>query len=364
MVNFIPSEIESRRPWARNRGAVWGRLILLVCLAAVLAYVGLAARQVMQQNEAIRGSDAQTVASTGLVPARNKGLSPNFSDTQGRLLADPPATPTQWINPDVLTVAHIEGADTSPGSSWSEFESRLSAATGKKVVDQVYTNSPDQVAAIGAGKVTLLALHAADVPYLVNNYGFQPLAVLADASGANGHRLDLLVPAGSAIAKPADVRGHQLVCTVPSSISGYRAAIAYLMKECGLRPNVDYEIIWSTGQKRSITGIVEKKYEVAAVSDDKVNSMLAKGTISASQYKIIYQSPVIPRTVIGYFYNLNPTLAEQLRKFILATSPTTAPDELRFQPIDYKTDFQFVREIDDQFDPRFDAKTKKGDPID
>jgi len=28
-------------------------------------------------------------------------------------------------------------------------------------------------------------------------------------------------------------------------------------------------------------------------------------------------------------------------------------------PIDYKRDLQFVREIDDQFDPRFDAKTQK-----
>lgn len=348
----------------RGRFGIWARLILFSCLAVVLVYVGIAAQQVMREKDAVRLSQEREVASAGLTGVGHKVLAATFSDTQGRLLADPPASPQQWVNPQVLVVAHIDGADATPGRSWSEFESRLAAATGKKVVDQVYINSPDQVAAIGAGKVTLLALHAADTPYLVNNYGFQPVAVLADASGTNGHRLDLLVPAGSSIVKPADLKGHSLVCTVPSSITGYRAAIAYLMKECGLRPNVDYEIIWSTSQKRSITGIVDKKYEAAAVSDDKVNSMLGKGTITASQYKIIYQSPVIPRTVIGYFYNLNPTLADQLRKAILAASPTTAPDELHFQPIDYKANFQFVREIDDQFDPRFDAKTKKGDQTD
>lgn len=350
---------DSTRRLIHGRGRVWARIVLFSCLAIVLIYVGIAAQQVMRGRDAVRQSQEQAVANAGLTGLGHKALAASFSDKDGRLLADPPTSPGQWVNSQVLVVSHIDGADATPGSSWSEFESRLSAATGKKVVDQNYTNSPDQVAAIGAGKVTLLALHAADAPYLVNNYGFQPVAVLGDASGINGHRLDLIVPAGTAIARAADIKGHRLVCTVPSSITGYRAAIAYLMREDGLRPNVDYEIIWSTGQKRSITGIVEKKYEVAAVSDDKINSMLAKGTIAASQYKIVYQSPVIPRTVIGYFYNLNPALADQLRKAILSAGPTTAPDELHFQPIDYKADFHFVREIDDEFDPRFDAKTQK-----
>lgn len=353
----------NRRP-TQDRGLVWPRLILILCLAVAVTYVGIAAKQLMREKESVRISQEQAVASAGLMAPGHKGLAASFSDKQGRLLADPPVSSDHWLNPDVLVVAHLDGADATPGSSWSEFESKLSVATGKKVVDQIYTNSPDQVAAIGTGKVTLVALHAADAPYLVNNYGFQPLAVLADASGINGHRLDLIVPAGSAIAKPGDLKGHRLVCTIPSSITGYRAAIAYLMSEDSLRPNVDYEIIWSTGQKRSITGIAEKKYEAAAVSDDKVTSMVAKGTLASSQYKIIYQSPIIPRTVVGYFYNLNPTLAEQLRKTIVAAAPTTTPDQLQFQPIDYKLDFQFVRQIDDQFDPRFDAKTQKSNQTD
>ena len=114
--------------------------------------------------------------------------------------------------------------------------------------------------------------------------------------------------------------------------------------------------------KRSITGVAEKKYEAAAVSDDKLKSMVASGSIDAGQFKVIYESPVVPRTTIGYFYNLNPALAEQLRKTILAPVPATAPDELHFMPIDYKSDFQFVRDVDDQFDPRFDSKTRHAGP--
>ena len=72
---------------------------------------------------------------------------------------------------------------------------------------------------------------------------------------------------------------------------------------------------------------------------------------------------MIPRTTIGYFYNLKPEFAAKVQDAIKtyvggdATGATTRP--LRFLPVDYKKDFQLVREIDDRFDPRFDYKTKK-----
>jgi phosphonate transport system substrate-binding protein len=350
---------QDRRP-VKSRGGSLARFILFLCLAAAVIYVGVAGIQLVQENKFLRENQASTVASTGLVAPGSKHLDAKFTDKDSRLLADPPASSDQWLNPEQIVVAHISGTDETPGTSWADWEAKLSQVVGKKVVDQVYTNSVSQTAAAGSGKVTLLALHAADAPFLVNNYGFEPLAALGDQSGINGNRLDLIVPAGSLVAKPEDLREHKLVCTVPSSITGYRAAIAVLMQDKGLRPNVDYEIIWSLSQKESINGIVAKKYEAAAVSDDKLQSMLAKGTIDASQYKIIYQSPVIPRTVIGCFFNLNPTLAGKLRDAILAIDSggaTTSPsDVMKFLPVDYKGDFQFVRNIDDQFDPRFDAQ--------
>ncbi len=363
----VPSDISPRRRLLEGRQRVWARVILFLCLGGVVAYVGVAAVSTAHEREYLRQTQTRTVASAGLTVTGRKGLSSKFTDKDGRLLADPPASADQWINPDTLVVAHIDGADENPGTSWAEWEEHLATITGKKVVDQTYTNSASQIAAAASGKVTLLALHAADAPFLVNNYGFEPLAVLGDQSGINGNRVDLIVPAGSPIAAPADLKGHRLVCTTPSSITGYRAAIAVLMQDQGLRPNVDYEITWSLGQKRSITGIAEKTFEAAAVSDDKVQSLMDKGTISPSEFKTIYQSPVIPRTTIGCFYNLNPTLVEQLRQAILpavasapASGPTTSPsiasDTLKFMPVDYKRDFEFVRMIDDQFDPRFDTQ--------
>ena len=83
---------------------------------------------------------------------------------------------------------------------------------------------------------------------------------------------------------------------------------------------------------------------------------------------------MIPRTTIGWFYNLKPELADKFRTAILGFRPAAtaaaAADTsdsgdsdkdvraLHFIPIDYKKDFDLVRTIDASFDPRLDAKTK------
>ena len=208
-----------------------------------------------------------------------------------------------------------------------------------------------------AGKITVVALHAADTPFLVNEYGFHPVAVLGEpGGGASGNKVDLIVPANSPIHGPADVKGHTLTCTVPSSITGYRAAIALLMADNQLRPNVDYLVNWSLKQKASILGVADGTYEAAAVSDDKLQSMLDKGQVKKSAFATVFQSGVLPRTTVGYFYDLKPDLAAKVSVALLAYVPA-ATDGDRFLPVDYRKDFALVRDIDDRFDPRLDSKT-------
>jgi phosphonate transport system substrate-binding protein len=338
-----------------NTNSGWGKLVLIVCILASVAYVAAEALQTMKQKQA---SQQAVVASMGLVTPNPKGLASKFTDKQGTLLADPPTSSDQLVDPDTILIARLPNTDEIPGKSWADFDKHLAEVTGKKVSDVIYTGSSDQLTQFSNGKITLAAVHPADAPFIVNNYGFEPFAVLGTDSGANGNHLDIIVPAGSPIASPADLKGHSLACSAPSSITGYRAAVAVLMQDDQLRPNVDYYVLWSMGQKKSIKGIADKpaKYEAAAVSDDKLLSLLDDGDIDKSQYKVIYQSDVIPRTTIGYFYNLKPELAAKIREATLSYSSPVARDTLRFLPIDYKNDFRFLRTIDDSFDPRLDSR--------
>jgi len=203
-------------PAPRRAGQTFGqytRILLYLCLLVTLAYVGIYALNMWKTNADLQATLSQTAASSGLVTPAEKHLAPKFTDAKGRLLADPPSDPTQLADPDTLVVAHIDGTEENPGTSWKSFEAHLAQITGKNVSDEIYDNSGDDVAKIAAGKITIVAAHAADAPYLVNNYGFQPVAVLGDNSGANGNHLDIIVPVGSPITATADLKGHTLECT-------------------------------------------------------------------------------------------------------------------------------------------------------
>jgi phosphonate transport system substrate-binding protein len=348
------------------RGAFYLTLIAVVCIAGYDWY------RATQEKAALRASQDDLVSTHGLTVRAAKHLAPEYQDSEGRLLADPPADAKQLLDPETLVIAHYQdAAATKQAVDWDEFQAFLAKSTGKKVVAQEYQNTADDVAAVKSGKSQVIALHAADTPYLVNHAGFIPIAVLGDDVAAHGNRLDLAVRPDSSVKSLADIKGHTLICTAPDSITGYRAAVAVLFQEASLRPDVDYFISFSHGQKRSIEGLKSGDFEITALSDDKVQSMQKAGSLSPADYHIVYQSEVIPRLTIGYVYNLQPELAAKVAKAIVdfknekGAQDEDSGESMRFYPIDYKRDFEFVRRIDDSFDPRFSKAPKdKRDPAD
>jgi phosphonate transport system substrate-binding protein len=338
------------------------RVGLYLVLAAVVAFAAFAAYQTLLAKATLTQAQATVVSSVGLIEPVEKHLASGYTDSTGRLLADPPSDPAQLIDPAQLTLAYTADADSETQQvDWTALAAEISKATGKKVVAQPYENTIQDVANVKAGKIQIVALHAADTPYLVNTAGFIPIGVLGGKSGPTGNKLDIAVPVDSPLHTLADLRNHTLTCTVPSSITGYRAAVALLMEEEGLRPNVDYLINFSLGQKKSIKGLLKKQFEAAALSDDKVQTLIANGQLQASDLRIIRQSEVIPRLTIGDIYDLKAELAQSIKQAILQfTNDNGAVDEdgaqpMRFAPVDYKEDFKLVRKIDNAFDPRFNT---------
>ena len=345
------------------RGIIW--TFAYFGIAGVLGAAAYHTYYVMQDRAVMQQSVNHLTEMRGLIRPVQKHLVPEYTDNHGKLVADSPTNPADFLDPDTLVLAHYIDADAEKQLvAWEALQAALADATGKKIVLQEYQNSANDVSSVKSGEIHLVALHAADTPYIVNNAGFVPVAVLGTEDGANGNRLDIAVGAKSKIYALADIRGHKLTCTAPTSMTGYRAAIIVLAQQAGLHPDVDYSINFSLGQKKSVQGLVGGDYSVAALSDDKVQSMLKDGNIKTSDFRVIYQSEVIPRLTIGYVYNLDPALAEKVSAAILAfENQEGAPDELtgrqmRFIPTDYARDFEFVRTVDDSFDPRFAKATK------
>jgi len=338
----------------------------LLSATGALAILSYTTFRTSSDQAALKATEDRLVAWHGLTKQTRKRLSPEYSDKSGRLLADPPSNAAKLVDPDTLVVAHYEDADADAQLvDWDAFQAHLAKAVGKTVVRQPYLNTADEIAAIKAGTVHIVAMHAADAPYVVNHAGFVPVAVLGTEDGAHGNHLDIAVSPTSPIKTLANLREHKLTCTAPDSITGYRAAIAVLSQETGMRPDVDYFINFSHGQRRSVLGLVRGDIEVAALSDDKVQSLLTSGDIKPSDYRLIYESQVIPRLTIGHIYNLKPELADKITAAILdfanegGSAGESGAKPMRFFAIDYKKDFQFVRSIDDCFDPRFHKRPKE-----
>jgi len=336
------------------------RAALYVALIIVLCLTGLGLWSTMHDRAGVRATEERLLAWHGLTASIHKRLASQYVDQNGDLLADAPTDASKQIAPDTIVLAHYIDRDADTQIvDWENLRIALANVLGREVVLQEYRNSADDVAAVKAGAIQLVALHAADTPYIVNNAGFIPVAVLGNEAGSHGNRLDIAFTASSKVQTLAELRGHTLTCTAPDSITGYRAALAILSQETGMRPHVDYSLNFSHGQKRSIVGLARGDYEITALSDDKLQSMLQKGDVEPSQYRVIYQSEVIPRLTIGHVYNLAPELANGFSETVLEFSNVERANEesgeapMRFMASNYVRDFEFVRRIDDSFDPRF-----------
>jgi phosphonate transport system substrate-binding protein len=350
----------------RKVGQLAARTTLYAALALTVAAMAYAGYHASLETSAMRSSQARLVANHGLVEPGRKRLSPDYVDGDHDLVADPPADVAKCIDPEVLVVAHYVGdeSDAEP-IDWEAFRAGLSAATGKQVSLREYNNSAADVADLKSAAIHVVALHSADAPYAVNNAGFVPVAVLGTESGANGNHLVIAAGPRNKIRTLSDLRGHKLTCTRPDSITGYRAAIAVLSQEAGMRPDVDYSINFSHGQKRSLGGLLAGNFEVAALSDDKIQQLVKAEELKPADLRVIYESQVIPRLTLGHAHQLDDPLADKIKSATLAFENQQGPvDELsgkplRFMPADYRKDFEFVRRIDDCFDPRLHKWSKE-----
>ena len=351
-------------PAAPNQGSsavVLLRVILYGGLVAALAAVGYNWFISLSDQEARRKSDDRLVAFHGLSVATQQKLATGYADSDGNLLADPlSADSADALDPETLVLAYYYGDDPEDNRiDWEGLQSKVAETTGRQVEAQPYMNSAREVAAIKNGEIHLVVVHAADTPYLVNNAGFVPVGVLGTQAEASGNHLAIAVREDSKMKKLTDIRGQTLTCTRPDSITGYRSAVAMLSREANMRPGVDYEVQFSLGQSLSVLGLASGEFKVAALSHDKLQSMIAKGEVEEDAFRLIYESQIVPRRTIGYIHSLKPELAEQVSEAILAFENSEGDiDEetglpMRFFAIDYVKDFEFARYIDDCFDPRF-----------
>jgi len=281
-------------------------------------------------------------------------LDKKFTDEDHDLVADSPKDASQCIDPKEINFSYIASGSTEEDeSTWKELTAALEKKLGRKVNFVSYADRDEQMRALEKGDLHITGFSTGEVQSAVNEAGFVPLACFADSDGKFQYTMKIIVPADSDLKAVKDLKGKTLIFVRPQSNSGCIVPLVTLMKEFNLQPERDYNWGFSYGHDISIKRVAEKKSPAAAVASDYLQRMTASGDVSPDAVRAIYESKPYPSGVIGYVYNLTPQLRDGIRETLLGFDWKGTGLEkqfgksgyVKFVPVEYKKDWEPVREI-------------------
>lgn len=204
---------------------------------------------------------------------------------------------------------------------------------------------------ISTGKVQLAQVNPGLAAQLVTAGQPAPFGVPGNkASGVrNSYKLILITRIDSPYREPKDLIGKKIAHTTPTSNSGNLAPRA-LFPALGLTPDKDYEVVFSNGHERSVTGVMHGFYPAAAVASDLYQRMVVKGDVKGSSIRTIWESPPFMTETWTMSKDVSPELQARVKKcsFSYSFSPTLKkqlPGNDTFLPINFDRDFATVMQV-------------------
>ena len=280
------------------------------------------------------------------------GLDTRYLDTDGDLVANPPA---RTVDPSTLLFAYTPGEDPSLyGPVWDGFLRHLEKVTGKRVRLFPAQSNAAQIEAMRSGRLHIAAFGTGAVPVAVNCAGFVPFAIMGGERGILGYEMEIITHPGSGIRKPSDLRGRKLAFTSPTSNSGFRMPSILLRDEFGLEAGRDFTAAFAGRHENSVLGVASQDYDAAAVANEVMHRMMARGVVRKDQVVSVYRSETFPTAGFGLAHNLDPYLAHRIREAFFSFRWTGSALEKefaplgvsKFLPITYKNEWAAVRKVD------------------
>lgn len=290
------------------------------------------------------GALAQTCTQRGDLDAR-------YCDANQDLVADTPADRKLQKDPATLVFSYTPVEDPAVYENvFGEFIAHLSKVTGKRVRWYAAESYAAQVEAIRSGRLHIAGVASGPTPYAVNLSGFAPLVAMEKFDGTTGYTLQLITHKDSPIKSVADLKGKRVAHVSPSSNSGDTAP-RVLFAALGIKPGVDYEVLFSGKHDNSIMGVVNKDYDAAPVASNVVDRMRERGMFKKDDLRIVYESRPFPRTAFGVAHDLAPELQAKIREaftsfdFKASALGKEFKDSKGFVGIDYQRDWADIRAI-------------------
>ncbi|MEP3199067.1 MAG: phosphate/phosphite/phosphonate ABC transporter substrate-binding protein [Lentilitoribacter sp.] len=298
-----------------------------------------------------------SVSALTLVPAaaedcaQRGALDELYCDANSDLVADTPTDPAKLTNPDTLVFAYTPVEDPAVYADiWEPFIAHLSDVTGKDVQFFAVQSNSAEVEAMRSGRLHVAGFSTGPTPFAVNLAGAVPFAIMGGDDGEFGYKLQVYTQAGSDIKEVKDLAGRRVAHTSPTSNSGNQAPRA-LFPSLGVQPDADYEVIYSGSHDQSMLGVVAGDYDAAPVASEVVDRMAERGLYDPKDVRMIWESDPFPTTSFTLAHNLEPELAENIKKafFSFDFAGTSLGEEFagvsKFIPITYQDQWAVIRQI-------------------
>ncbi|MCE9562214.1 MAG: phosphate/phosphite/phosphonate ABC transporter substrate-binding protein [Planctomycetes bacterium] len=364
--NEPPQNQTPPAPVAPAKGSSWKFTIALIVLLMVGAggwYAYVSSTAMPTPPDELQGLKTYI---TNL--AKTQKLADGFTDENGDLVADPPKDPAKFLKVDEISFSLVGGEkpETAQGE-WQDFMDALAKGTGKKVKYLTEANSvQDQVRLLGEGKLHVTAFNTGQVSTAVNTAGFVPMFCPADGNGNFAYQMEILVPAGSSVQKPEDLKGKNIGLVALSSNSGGKAPLVIFKDKFGMLPGRDYRYTFTGEHERAIKDVAIGRYDAVCVASDILTRTLGPGEkqVKPEAVRSIYKSESFPPLCFGVPYNLPPELATKVKQIFTEFSFVgnsvgrvyQTRGQVKFAPVDYKTDWKLIREVDDSLTKLLDSK--------
>src|ERR1700719_4182335 len=210
-----------------------------------------------------------SVASTYAQECPRGDLDKAYCDRNGDLVADTPTDPKLLVNPSTIIFAYTPVEDPAVYTKvWDGFIKHMEKVTGKKVVFFPVQSNAAEIEAMRSGRLHIAGFNTGSNPIAVNCAGFVPFAIMGAQNGQFGYEMEIIVPAGSPIKTPADLKGKRVAFTEPTSNSGYKAPLAILKAEFNLEADRDFTPVFSGKHDNSVIGIANKDYDAAQTANE------------------------------------------------------------------------------------------------
>ncbi len=290
-------------------------------------------------------------------------LDDRYCDRDYNLTADLPLDQDQWVDPDTIIFSYTPVEDPAVYAKvWEGFINHMADVTGKKVVFFPVQSYAAQYEAMRSGRLHVAGVNTGGNPVAVSCAGMVPFAMMASKDGSFGYEMEIIVPADSPIAAPADLKGKTLAFTSPTSNSGFKAPSAILKSDFGLVAEEDFNTAFSGKHDNSILGVANKDYEAAAIANSVLKRMIDRDAVDPASIRTIYKSQTFPTTGYGHAHNLHPETVALIKQafFTFDWEGSALQEEFkkegRFIAIDHKSDWNVIRKIDTANGVTYDCK--------